>query len=100
MALRKKVKVSEEALRQAMIALKTGAEENPFIESDDLTDAWELLKKQHMDALSKLSSVAQGRRLQNVLRTKIQGLLQHCNAEGASDIAIEMRNMLKKTYAY
>ena len=97
---KKKVKVSEEAIKIAMLRLQTKALDNPFIESDDLTDAWKLLKSQHLDALSKVKSVSEGRRLKSVMRTRIEGLLQHCNAEGASDIAIEMRNMLKKTYAY
>ena len=82
------------------MALQAGLVENPFTETDELTEEWEKTKKQHLQALGKVSSVAAGRRLKSVLRVRIEGLLQHCNATGASDIAIEMRNMLKKTYAY
>ena len=71
---------------------------NPFDETDELTEAWETLKKQHLEAIGKLSSTAAGRRLGSLLRTKIRALQQHCNAEGASDINIEMRNMLRRTY--
>ncbi len=94
------MKYSEEQLKAAMTALQAGLVQNPFIESDELTDEWTKCKKQHLAALGQVSSTAQGRRLKGVLRVRIEGLLQHCNAEGASDIAIEMRNMLKKTYAY
>ena len=73
-------------------------EVNPFTETDVLTEAWETLKKQHLEAIAKLSSASAGRRLGSLLRTKIRALQQHCNAEGASDINIEMRNMLRRTY--
>jgi len=71
---------------------------NPFTETDALTAAWETLKKQHLEAVGNLSSASAGRRLGSLLRTKIRALQQHCNAEGASDINIEMRNMLRRTY--
>tara|TARA_R100000750_G_C2292216_1_gene75405 strand:+ start:125 stop:430 length:306 start_codon:yes stop_codon:yes gene_type:complete len=100
MALRKpkKGKVNQAAIEAAVATLQAEGVENPFMESNELDEAWDKTKKQHLEASMKITSQSQGRRLQTLMRTKIKALMQHCNAEGASDIRVEMQNMLRRTY--
>ena len=100
MALRKpkKGKVNQAAIEAAVATLQSEGVTNPFLETNELEEAWDLTKKQHLSACQKITSQSQGRRLQTLMRTKIKALMQHCNAEGASDIRVEMQNMLRRTY--
>ncbi len=85
-------------LEAAQATLAAADMDNPFTESSDLQTAWDTTKDSHLKATLKMSSVAAGNRLDRLLRVKIRQLQKHCNAEGASDLAIEMRAMLRRTY--
>lgn len=86
------------AVDAAIRTLETQGVDNPFLEDSELEAAWDKTKKQHLDACLKISSPSQGQRLQSLMRTKIKGLMQHCNADGASNLRVEMQNMLRRTY--
>ena len=90
--------VDQSAVEAAIKTLESQGVDNPFFEQDDLEEAWDKTKKQHLDACLKISSPSQGQRLQALMRTKIRGLMQHCNADGASNLRVEMQNMLRRTY--
>jgi|TARA_Y100000310_G_scaffold337223_1_gene423774 hypothetical protein len=98
--MRKKAKgtVDQAAVEAAIKTLESQGVDNPFLEDSDLEEAWDKTKKQHLAATMKISSPSQGQRLQALMRTKIKGLMQHCNADGASNLRIEMQNMLRRTY--
>ena len=90
--------VDQSAVEAAIKTLESQGVDNPFFEQDDLEEAWDKTKKQHLAATLKISSPSQGQRLQSLMRTKIKGLMQHCNADGASNLRVEMQNMLRRTY--
>ncbi len=98
--MRKKAKgtVDQAAVEAAIKTLESQGVDNPFLEDSDLEEAWDRTKKQHLAATLKISSPSQGQRLQALMRTKIKGLMQHCNADGASNLRVEMQNMLRRTY--
>ena len=98
--MRKKAKgtVDQAAVEAAIKTLESQGVDNPFLEDSDLEEAWDRTKKQHLAATLKISSPSQGQRLQALMRTKIRGLMQHCNADGASNLRVEMQNMLRRTY--
>jgi len=98
--MRKKAKgtVDQAAVEAAIKTLESQGVDNPFLEDSDLEEAWDKTKKQHLAATLKISSPSQGQRLQSLMRTKIKGLMQHCNADGASNLRVEMQNMLRRTY--
>ena len=98
--MRKKAKgtVDQAAVEAAIKTLESQGVDNPFLEDSDLEEAWDRTKKQHLAATLKISSPSQGQRLQALMRTKIRGLMQHCNADGASNPRVEMQNMLRRTY--
>ena len=98
--MRKKAKgtVDQAAVEAAIKTLESQGVDNPFLEDSELEEAWDRTKKQHLAATLKISSPSQGQRLQALMRTKIRGLMQHCNADGASNLRVEMQNMLRRTY--
>ena len=98
MSKKSKGTVDQAAVEAAIKTLESQGVDNPFLEDSDLEEAWDKTKKQHLAATMKISSPSQGQRLQALMRTKIKGLMQHCNADGASNLRIEMQNMLRRTY--
>ena len=57
MALRKpkKGKVNQAAIEAAVAPLQAEGVENPFMESNELDEAWDKTKKQHLEASMKVN---------------------------------------------
>lgn len=91
-------KVDHAAIEAAIKTLQSEGASNPFEEDSELEAAWDRTKKHHLEACLKITSQSQGQRLQSLMRTKIKALMQHCNADGASNLRVEMQNMLRRTY--